>query len=202
MRVFVWINLFWIAWVVAGCSTVPEKGDVSAQPQPDWSTRQESLGALQQWRLEGRIALKIGDDGGQSGLIWSHAPESMRFELSGLFGIGATVLSSDAAEVTLRSGDKSYHGSDPVALLAEVTGWQIPLQSAHYWVRGLPDPVLEVESMLLDGMNRLSRLEQAGWTVEVRRYQRHEALELPAYIVLQRNEVKIKFRLQRWELNP
>src|SRR5690606_6540385 len=57
-------------------------------------------------------------------------------------------------------------GADPVALLREATGWDIPVPALAHWVRGLRDPALAVDAQAFDRQSRLLRLQQGGWTID------------------------------------
>jgi len=54
--------------------------------------------------------------------------------------------------------------------------------------------------MVLDENNRLQLMVQSGWSVEVRRYQRVGELELPALVVIERGDMRVKLRLTNWQI--
>lgn len=184
---------------LGGCSVAPERPAVSSQPQ-DWESRKAQLEALQRWRVEGRVALKMGQEGGQSGFSWRQGAVQQQFNLSGLLGAGAVELSTTSEGAQLSTAGEHYRGARASDLLLSVTGWQIPVEQAQYWIRGVPAPQSEVQSLLLDGRDRLKQLQQAGWSIEVRRYQSVDGVELPAFVVLEQGAVRLKLRLTAWEL--
>lgn len=141
-----------------------------------------------------------GQRGGQSSFRWVQSPQQQQFELSGLLGAGALQLTSSEQGAVLEQGGERYQGRHASTLLASVSGWKIPVEAARYWVRGIPDPQQPITYSLLDEANRLQQLEQAGWKIEVRRYQTVGEIQLPAFVVLSQNEVKLKMKLNQWVL--
>ncbi len=191
--------LLWVGvLLIVGCSVVPQQ-PVSSSTVVSWEARKSDLEQFQQWRVEGRVALRMGRDGGQSSFVWKQSPEQQQFDLAGLLGAGAVRLQSSAEGVVLESDGERYHGSIPSVLLREVTGWHIPVEAAQYWIKGIPDPSQPIDSMVLDESNRLQQLVQHGWRIEVRRYQQVEQRMLPAFVVLEQGEVRVKLKLNQWE---
>lgn len=198
-RVVLSILFLWIA----GCSVSPELVKLEpTQTSSSWAARKQQLQSLQHWQVEGRVALRMGQEGGQSGFLWRKSPQQQQFDLSGLLGAGAVQLSSSADGALLKSGGEQYRGAHPSPLLEQVTGWQIPVEAAQYWIRGLALPEVPAQGMVLDERNRLRQLQQAGWKIEIRRYQQVDAVELPAFVVLEQGELRLKLKLNRWELSP
>ncbi|MBT3308793.1 MAG: outer membrane lipoprotein LolB [Gammaproteobacteria bacterium] len=187
-------------WLLVGCSMAPPHSTTAAL-QLDWETRKAQLQQLQQWQVDGRVALRMGKEGGQSGFSWKHKSAlQQQFNLSGLLGAGAVELLVGGAGAQLTTAGESYRGDRASQLLFEVTGWKIPVEAAQYWIKGLPDPTLELESLVLDEANRLQQLQQAGWRIEIRRYQQLNQMELPAFVVMEQGDVRLKLRLNRWRL--
>ncbi len=186
--------------LLGGCSTLT----VSEQPEispaaTGWALRKQQLSAIQEWRVEGRAAFRVGREGGQSGFVWEHTPASRQFSLSGLLGLGSLVLEDggSGARLTTDSGE-IREGRSPEQLLQQTTGWSFPVREAGYWIRGIPAPMGAPESMVLDTQNRLHYLNQSGWSLEIRRYQQVGEIELPAMVVMEQGEIRVKMVLSRW----
>jgi len=185
--------------LIAGCSVAPERQQEVAVV--DWNIRQQQLYAIQTWSVDGRVAFRSGLDGGQSGFLWQHTPVSQQLDLTGVLSAGAFSLRIEPAGVELTTGEGGvYKGNDPEQLLFEVSGWMFPVEEASYWVKGLPDPNSRALPMVLDENNRLQLMVQSGWSVEVRRYQRVGELELPALVVIERGDMRVKLRLTNWQI--
>lgn len=186
--------------LLAGCSTTPQS-TTEITPVTGWSERKAALQALQQWQVEGRVALRMGGEGGQSGFVWRQSPQQQRFDLSGLLGAGAVRLISGSEGVLLETDGEQYRGTHASHLLQQVTGWQIPVEAAQHWIKGLPAPGEEPQVVVLDDANRLQQLQQLGWKIEIPRYQTVGALQLPGFVVLEQGNVRLKLKLDRWVLS-
>ncbi len=193
------IALIMLVWQLGGCGLTPTQVD-SPQAVTSWQAHRAAVDSLQRWQVSGRVALRMAQEGGQSSFVWQQGEASQRFELSGLLGVGALKLHSDRKGALLESGGERYRGTSPSQLLLQVTGWQIPVEAARHWIRGVPDPDAEVQALVLDPSNRLQQLQQSGWQVEIVRYQRVGELDLPEFVVLERGEVRLKLKLKQWQL--
>ncbi|HIJ33910.1 MAG TPA: outer membrane lipoprotein LolB, partial [Gammaproteobacteria bacterium] len=58
-----------------------------------------------------------------------------------------------------------------------------------------------IDSLLLDEHNRLQHLQQSGWSLEIRRYRQQGDLQLPELLVLEREQIRIKLKINRWQVN-
>ncbi len=191
---------FGVLLLLGGCSTVsvpdlPESTSVAGS----WELREQQLSAIQEWRVEGRAAFRAGKEGGQSSFVWDYSPASRKFRLSGLLGLGSLILEDGASgsRLTTDSGE-IREGDTPEQLLQQATGWSFPVREAGYWIRGIPVPTEAPNSMVLDPQNRLHYLDQSGWSLEIRRYQRVDGVDLPAMVVMERGDVRVKLVLSRW----
>lgn len=191
--------LYLLPFLLVGCSALPEK--IQQTEVVAWEVRQQQLDALQEWSVDGRVAFRSGLDGGQSGFLWQHTAKSQQFDITGALGVGAFSLKTSMSGVVLTTGDgNTYRGEDPEQLLFEISGWRFPVEEARYWVRGLPAPHSRALPLVLDKKNRLQLMVQSGWSVEVIRYQIVGGLELPAFVAMERGDVRVKLRLTNWKI--
>ena len=185
--------------MLTGCTATPERPLRTVDMA--WGERQQQLNQLQLWQIEGRIALRNGEEGGQSGFHWEYQTERQRFVLSGLLGMGGVELVVNPAVTQLTTPEGVFQGGTASALLTGVTGWTFPLEEAIFWVKGLPAEGVAIDSLLLDEHNRLQHLQQSGWSLEIRRYRQQGDLQLPELLVLEREQIRIKLKINRWQVN-
>ncbi len=187
--------------LLSGCSTLPRQAEDIGQTV-GWELRQQQLNEITEWSVEGRAAFRVSQDGGQSSFRWNHAPSSQQFTLAGVLGMGALELKSGPSRVRLITGTgEVIDGEDAEQLLFQATGWLFPVDEAGYWIRGIPAPTGRADSMVLDQKNRLQSLSQSGWNMRVRRYQSVDGVELPALVVMERDDVRVKLSLVRWRVD-
>lgn len=162
---------------LAGCATPPAR-PVPADVNAAWQQRLSQLSALGKWDLRARIAVRVGDDGGQASLHWQHQDQGNDMRLAGAWGKGLLRLSfdRDTAQLTDEYG-QTVSGPDAAVLLYRATGWVIPVSSLNSWMAGRP--VGDQAQTKLDRYGRLQQMTEEGWRIEYQEYQQVGRWELP-----------------------
>lgn len=150
--------------------------------------------------LNGRLAVRHGEERHSAGLRWQHQPHHDELLLQGPLGITAARISSDARSATLENG-KLYEAQDVEALMQHVLGWGLPLPVLHHWLVGAVDASLPAATER-DSLGRLTLLQQAGWEVHYQRYADDHADSLPTRITFSRDELQVKLLIDEWDLAP
>lgn len=140
------------------------------------------------WSLNGRLAVITADRRGTFGLDWQQYGRDFEIDLLGPLGMGvARVVAKDGLVTLDVPGEKAITARNADALLASVTGLDIPVSPMRYWVRGKPAP------------GRFERTDagfrQLGWTIE---YLTFEG-ELPVRMKVSRPEARLTLVVRRWE---
>lgn len=195
--------------LLTGCAALPTRApDEVARA---WALRQQALAPITNWELRGRIALRSRDEGMQASLHWVRDGVRHRITLVGPLGSGQVRLTQDAGGAELTDADKKlYRGTTARDVLARTTGWDVPLESLNWWIRGLPMPGAKAEQEL-DEDGRLKTLTQLGWAVEFLEYGRYGAYELPSKLFARRHEnvpgiglnhvtLEVRVVIERWAL--
>ena len=185
--------------LLAGCATQRVEAPVSAESP---AVRQERLLGLVQWEARGRVAFRSADKGGQGSLQWLQDGAATRIQLSGPFGAGAYQIDSLPGQITVQSrGSEAaleYLGPDAAErFLAEQVGWSFPVRSVRYWLLGLADPATPAVQQS-DAAGRLRELRQSGWVVRYEDYAQGAATWLPHKLVVEREDVRLRFVIDRW----
>jgi len=162
---------------LAGCA-VPQTRPVPDDNRIAWQQRLSKLNDLGNWDLRARIAVRVGDDGGQANLHWQHQGQGNDMRLVGAWGKGLLRLSfnHDSAELIDEYGQTAT-GPDAAELLYRATGWIVPVSSLNAWMAGRP--VGDTARTTLDRYGRLERMTEAGWRIEYQEYQQVGRWELP-----------------------
>jgi outer membrane lipoprotein LolB len=185
----------------SACTTVPEK--LVGDPELTWQERQVSLKQIQQWRLTGRVGIDTGLEYWNLDMVWKQRGDEYQIFLKGPFGSGKVILTGNSHGVVLKdSEENSYYSDNPGALLYEITGVRMPVESIRYWIVGLPMPTDGDMKSTLDEQGRLARLEQDKWQVNFRRYAQVSGMHLPRKIYMEKPEQELDVRvvIDRWKL--
>lgn len=188
-----------LALVVAGCTTAPTR-DPAADPERAWEARRAELAALEQWRLTGRIAIRTEDEGWHATVDWRQDRRRYDIRLIGPLGQGAVRLHGLPGQVTLQTEDGRTTAADPERLLYRNLGWRVPVEALRYWVLGLPAPGSATDREL-DRYGRLARLEQAGWRIEFREYERRDGYELPSRVFVNNHRARVRLVVGKWQVS-
>tara|TARA_R110002110_G_scaffold303871_2_gene518058 strand:+ start:694 stop:1329 length:636 start_codon:yes stop_codon:yes gene_type:complete len=205
----IWATLLMIASLSA-CTTIqlePLPAGMTDQPPADWQARSAKLRQFNRWQLSGKLAVRQPSDSGTAIInYWKQDGEAYDLALSSSFlGMGSTNLKGVPGfiELTLSNGE-TYRSGDPDALMKAATGWQLPLESLTWWIRGLPAPGGDFR-LLFDDRGELAMIRQAGWEI---RYDRWHELQgdipaLPARITALKEDKRVRVVVSNWQdLNP
>ncbi len=168
-----------------------------------WEENRKNLEQIRSWDLSGRIAVQREKESGSASLKWKQREADYVITLIGPLGRGTLELEGNPNGVILRDANRHQQKArDPQTLLLDYLGWQVPVNGLKYWILGLPDPLEDIQTLVLDEKARISELSQAGWHVKFRRYQQAGELHLPAKLEMQNQQLKVKLLIRKWELSP
>ena len=156
-----------LALLLQACASLPQSGN---RPD-DWPQIARQLQALQQWRIQGRLGVQTATQGGSLELYWRQQGEKYTIRLIAPLGQGAVSLSGDADEVVARLANGQQFRGQPEALMQQHFDVAAPVSSLPYWLRGLPAPGSQADNIRWNAQQRIHRLTQNGWQVEMQDYR-------------------------------
>lgn len=186
---------------LAACGTAPEK--ISAVPDMvAWQLHQQQLEQLGDWSFNGRIAVRdVQNDGWNASLRWQQQGDHYDIQLSGALGQGAARIRGNGGSAVIEAADQPPRvAPNPEALMDEQLGWHVPVRGLKYWLTGRPGPD-SFEIQVVDGLGRLSRLEQDGWEVVYSRYEQVDGVELPRKLELSNQQLRVRLVIDQWSLD-
>jgi outer membrane lipoprotein LolB len=185
----------WFA-TLAGCAATPSAVDLPAIDS--WQARNDILRQVSSWEFKGRIAVKAGDDGFNARFNWSQHGDTFRATVAGPLGIGTVRIEGDGRGVTLTDEDGvETRLDDAETELRWRYGWTIPVESLRFWALGIPDPAVPGVTEL-DEQDRLLRLEQSDWFVEISRYAQGGGQQMPRVLTAKNLDTRVRMVIDRW----
>jgi outer membrane lipoprotein LolB len=163
------------------------------------AARERQLAGVDQWTLEGHLAVSDGHDGGSGSLRWTQDGDHYDFELRAPITGKSFRLSGDAGGALLEGLEPGpLRGPDAEALMRKALGWEVPLRDLRAWVLGLRADSGPAE---LDfGADRLpSLLQQDDWTVDYREWDTARTPPLPTKVYAERPPYKVKLSIESWQ---
>lgn len=158
----------------------------------------QTVAAIQQFSLQGRIGVQTEGKGFSGSLHWQHNSTNDNIALYSPLGGQVATIKKTADQITLEdSNGKSVSASDAESLTQTVLGWQLPLTGLADWSLGRPasNPVQE---STWDEQGLLSTLNQDGWKIEFRNYSEQHGYLLPNKILLKSEKVNLKLLIEKW----
>jgi outer membrane lipoprotein LolB len=192
-------TIVWILTALTGCATMKPTA-APQKPAESWETRQVSLSRLQNWQLNGKIAVITANDSGSASIDWSQRADTFKIALYGPLGTNGMTLNGAPGRVTMQTSDgKKASAASAEQLLASQWGWHLPVSSLKYWVRGLPVPNSPQQSRF-DNNNRLLALNQQGFNIQFAEYTQRGTLELPQRLTITSPTLKSKIVIYSWNI--
>jgi outer membrane lipoprotein LolB len=183
--------------LMAGCAAPPRRAADAADLQRQ-TARERVLAAQTHWRLNGKIAVSDGRDGGSGRIDWEQQGESFDISLRSPVSGRSWRLHGGPGGATLAGLDSGpRQGPDAQLLLEQETGWSLPIEAMSFWARGargVGSSVLE-----FDPDARPARLLQAGWTIEYRAWGEGDP-PLPTKVFANHGERRVRLVVDRWHV--
>lgn len=153
------------------------------------------------FRLEGRVAVKAGEESFSGGLVWQRDSTSEELLLRTPLGQGVAELRGDSSGMELKDAEgRLYYAADVDALVRRALGLELPLRGLAWWVVGLPRPEVTYRA-IPDADGHLAELAQDGWQIQFSRYAAHSGRQLPGKLVAQRGEnMEVRVVVDAWTL--
>jgi len=188
---------FLLTSVITGCKTITSPTPAAKLA---WKEREQRLNRIQAWHLNGKVGIQTANDSGSASLDWIQQSSRYHFSLLGPLGSGGFQLSGQPGRVTLVTSDgKQYTAANPEQLLAQRTGFHLPVSYLYYWIRGLPAPNAPSQNQW-DTYNRLTSLVQDGWRVQFLSYVNTGGIDLPEKLTITSTSLKVKMIVYEWKL--
>jgi len=187
--------------LLAGCADMP--GFFSAPAETDasaWNLRQEALNKINTWSIKGRLAVQSGKEGWSATMFWDQENQGYRMRFVAPLGQGTYQLQGDNDLVSLLTADnKLYQADTPESLLLDNMGWSVPLHGLKYWIKGVPEPGVSTENLLLDDQGRLTDMQQSGWRISISRYSDFNGTQLPSRLYMHNDRFKLRLVVDDWQ---
>jgi outer membrane lipoprotein LolB len=197
-RLFAAALTIWSLAAVTGCTSMTPPA--ATQSTVTWDSRKALLNNMENWQISGKIAVITANDSGSASVDWSQRASSFTLSLYGPLGAKAIKMSGAPGHVTLKTSEgKTITAPSAEQLLSDQWGWQLPLSSLKYWLRGLPVPGVPQQSTF-DAAHRLASLTQQGFTIRYQGYTTAGALDLPQHLSITSPSIKTKIIIYKWNV--
>ncbi|MBK7115979.1 MAG: outer membrane lipoprotein LolB [Proteobacteria bacterium] len=163
------------------------------------------LRELPAYTLEGRVAVRSGEEGWQASVRWRQRGEVSEVRLSGPFGAGALQLRFDGAGLTVTtSNGQVLAGDDATLALRQQLGFDPPLAELRRWLLADAAPPEASARVEVGANGRPATLQQQDWQIAFEDYRaqtvKGATVQMPRRIIATRADVRLRLVVDRWQL--
>lgn len=192
-------SLLVVLLLLAGCQTLPHAPVDDPARAALFAERSAALSGLDGWTLRGRGALSAAGRGWSGSVHWTQCADGLDLRFIAPLGAGTVRISGGAGAMRVRATDGTDIVShDIVADLDQWLGVGVPVPALRWWMLGLPMPSAAHAGLAIDAAGRAARFEQAGWSVAFPRYAAHGGHDVPAVVVAERPDARVRLAVERW----
>ena len=151
------------------------------------------------WELQGRIAIKAGENSQSGQLRWQHRQDQDTLMVLTPLGQGVARIVRDASGVTLEIPNQPVRrAADAESLTREAMGVALPLSGLRHWILVHPDPLRPFEQTR-DANGRVAQIRQDGWIIDYAQYM-SDTDPRPRKINVARDNLEIRLVVDTWDL--
>lgn len=188
-----------LACALPACVIAPStKPPASAASEALKQQHLQSLAAIQQFSLQGRIGIQTYGKGFSGSMHWQHDSTGDDIALYSPLGGQVAGIKNDAEQITLEDNNgKIYTAADAETLTQTVLGWQLPLKGLVDWSLGRPASSA-IQGSTWNEQGLLTTLDQDGWKIEYDNYAEQDGYTLPGKIFLKSEKLNLKLLVEKW----
>jgi outer membrane lipoprotein LolB len=186
--------------LAAGCVSRPLLSPQNL-PLTSWPVRRAQLQRIASFALNGRLAATNGKQGFSAGMHWEQRGPDANVQISGPLGFGGARIQQMGTQLRITTSDgRTLEGDAAQAQLANMLGFDPPLQSLRFWVLGVADPNSPGAQRSLDAQQRLASLQQDGWQIQYDEYTAVQRQWLPRRLTVTHDHLRLKLIINAWQL--
>ncbi|MGB0446621.1 MAG: lipoprotein insertase outer membrane protein LolB [Pseudomonadales bacterium] len=191
------ISIFGTIILITACSSIAPNIEPTDRQLDSYQQQAAKLSQLQEWHVEGKIALNMNNKNNQGNLIWQQKQDSFDLLITGPLGQGYLHIESYPDQVIATTAEEQIQANSIEALFAQHFDWSLPMQELHYWVRGISSPNTQAQMTFFDNGD-VDTIRQAGWNIDYDRYVEVDGLNLPYKLTITGNDIRLKLVLKNW----
>ncbi len=187
--------------LLSACGSTPRRPDAVSADLTLQTERERGLERQPQWRVDGRIAVSDGRDGGSGRIHWQQDGARFEIRLEAPVTRRSWRLSGMPGHARLEGLEGGpFDGPDASVLLHEKLGWNVPVDDLAAWVRGMRAAGGSHVELGDDGLPSL--IQQRGWNIQYRQFMSAHELMMPRKVFAERGQQRIRLIVDAWSFEP
>lgn len=185
LRWWAWPALIAALMAIGGCASVPSALQGATRAAP--------------FDVLGRMLVNYDGRSLTANVRWLHAPEADDVWLMTPTGQALAHLRESADGAVLTAADQTQYRAGSLETLAQrALGWELPVGHLQHWVRGVPSPGVNTETVERDAAGRIRQLAQAGWRVSYDYFGAGENAGLPRRMEVVGSAQTLRLVIDTW----
>ena len=186
--------------LLAACSQRPGVAPVE-NPGEVWKAHATYLYNMSEWQSDMSVVGVTSKEKFKTRLNWDQNKDDYTIKLRDFIGRTVALINGSADQVTVKtSKGETYQGDTAEQLLDQVAGMRIPLEGLKYWLRGLPEPGVELDAFTLGEDAAPKSMSQSGWQMTYLLYRTYGDIKLPQKVLLEYDDLSLTVNISRWDL--
>jgi outer membrane lipoprotein LolB len=188
------LHILALLLALTGCAQLPGSDTTANFP------KRPARAAIADFSLDGRIVIQHRQTSYSLNIFWQHAEQTDAIMLSTPLGQGIAELTRNDDGMRLVTAEKrEYTAPDWSALTRQLFGIDLPLADLPRWlVATVPVGALGVH---YDASGRPQRQLIDGWLVAYSAYESAAADALPSMVMLSREDIEVKLKIDDWKIS-
>lgn len=189
-----------LLFISAISSCVSTSKLTSLKPESLSPNSHVALSEIDYWKLNARIAITTPDESITASLNWLNKTPLFDFHLTGAFGVTYAHLIQGKKRATLEIPDTEMLTHDSAQeLLQRALGWEFPIESLAFWVKGLPSGNPN-EEIIYNTDGTISKIYSKAWRIEFNKYKKYQGYTMPKRIRAIHPNLTLKLSTREWRL--
>jgi outer membrane lipoprotein LolB len=194
-----------VATLISGCAGVNESVQKTHTDEIDGQAHLAKIATIRDFKLSGRIAINVNNQGNSGTILWQHAKTSGNVSFYSPLGSKVANFSYTNQNVKLTNQDnKTFEANNAETLSEQHLGWRLPLEPLLDWILGRPSNGL-ISNLRWDEQGRISRFNQQGWEITYLAYQTTQEFSLPSKINIRNTQsnqpLNLRLVIDLWSLS-
>ncbi|MEH6504616.1 MAG: lipoprotein insertase outer membrane protein LolB [Cycloclasticus sp.] len=183
-----------MALQLLACSSLQlVKTEINPQPTAEEIAK---ILAVTNWHLLGRLSVRNTEESWLTKIEWRHTASVDDLTLStSLGGVVARLSYLDNIIIVSKAGEQER--VVPEREMESLMGYSPPLQHLKYWLRGVPNPMFDVQ---IDNKSPVTArvFEQDGWRVSLERFNDYSDGIWPTKMSFTKGGLRMKLVVDEW----
>lgn len=199
VRLIRFLSVLSVASLLSACASTPNQSVMSESSAMRHQSHLQSISAIQDFSLQGRIGIQTNSKGFSGGLHWLHSSESDNIGLFSPLGSQVAQIVKSKNEITFTdTKGRKVSDTDAESLTYKSLGWSLPLTGLADWSLGRPSQG-KITASTWNEQGMLTTLDQDGWKIEFSNYIEKNGYSLPGKIFLKSDQVNLKLVVENWD---